>query len=373
MNRKTASILVASFTLAASLPAFAQVSKGSASRPGDDTDFPALKFVRWVEPREHSFSVEIPQGWAVEGGVNWLSQIDPQQFVRLKSPNGKINVYLGDPEILTREVPTPAGRQQTGVNEGQVFRSPSGGPAMLERWRTGSEYAKEHVVWRYCRSPQWVTAKELPDVTQAMAAAIADEIQRFNPSIRGTASAGEATYMCGDMQGAAFSTTFIVGEGMPIQIWGVYRLVGFQSSDPLHTMEARYIMEHLLATLSIDPQWQAELERKTIQLTGAVIQMQNAATQSALAASRQQNETLSRMNHPNAGVPSRSSPRIGGGSSSGRDVNTTLGTAHVCDGIGRCATVSNTADSFYMDHSGNVRAGSAGSPPDNTGVWSRLY
>lgn len=372
MNWKSASIFCASFALAASVSASAQVPKGSTSLRADVADFPALKFVKWVEPRERSFSVEIPQGWAVEGGVNWLSQIDPQQFVRLKSPNGKIDVYMGDPELLTREVPTPAGRQQTGVNEGQVFRSPSGGPAMLERWRTGSEYAKEHVAWRLCRSPQWVTAKELPDVTQAMATAIAGEIQRFNPNIRGTASAGEATYTCGDMQGAAFATTFIVGEGMPIQIWGVYRLVGFQSSDPLHTMEARYIMEHLLATLSIDSQWQAELERKTIQLTGAVIQMQNAATQSALAASRQQNETLSRMNHPNAGVPSRSSASIGG-SKSGRDVNTTLGTAHVCDAIGRCTTVSNTADSYYMDHSGNVRAGSAGSPPDNSGVWSRLY
>jgi hypothetical protein len=372
MNWKTAAILSACFTISASPGAGAQGSKGSTARRLDDGEFPALRFIKWVEPKEHSFSVEIPQGWAVQGGVNWLGQIDPQQFVRLTSPNGKINVYLGDPEIMTREVPTPAGRQQTGVNEGQVFRSPSGGPALLESWHTGSQYAQEHVAWRFCRDPQWVTVKELPDVTRAMATAIAGEIQRFNPNIRGTASAGEATYVCGDMQGAAFATTFLMGEGMPIQVWGVYRLVGFQSSDPLHTMEARYIMEHLLATLEVDPHWQAELDRKTMQLTGAVIQMQNAAVQSALAASRQQNETLSRMNHPNAGVPSRSSTGIGG-SSSGRGVNTTLGTAHVCDAIGRCATVSNTADSYYMDHSGSVRAGSAGSPPDNSGVWSRLY
>jgi hypothetical protein len=205
-----------------------------------------------------------------------------------------------------------------------------------------------------------------------MAAAIADEIRAYNVNLSGTASAGEATYTCGDSQGATFATTFIVGQGGPIQIWGVYRLAGFQSSDPLHTMEARYIMEHLLATLVIDPQWQDQLNRRTRQVTGSVMEMQNSATQAALAASRQQNETLSRMNHPNAGVPSRSSASIGG-TSGGRDVNTTLGTAHVCDAIGRCATVSNTADSYYMDHSGNVRAGSAGSPPDNSGVWSRLY
>jgi len=370
MNRKSAAIASACFTLFAAVPISAQVLKGSAVRPATDAGMPALKFVRWVEPKEHSFSVEIPQGWAVQGGVNWLDQISPQQFLRLKSPNGKIDVYLGDPEIVAREVPTEMGKRQAGVNEGQMFRTPTGAPALLERWRTGSEYAKEHVAWRYCRNPQWVSARELPDATQTMATAIAAELQNFNPNLHGTASAGEATYTCGDAQGAAFSTTFILGEGGPIQVWGVYRLVGFQSSDLLHTMEARYIMEHLLATLVIDPQWQAELDRRTIQVTGSVMKMQNAAVESALAASRQQNETLARMNHPMADLPRRSSA---GGTSSGRDVNTTMGTAHVCDAIGRCATVSTSADAYYMDHAGNVRAGSAGSPPDNSGVWSRLY
>jgi hypothetical protein len=357
---------------------FVSVGKASAQgnripadrRPSDD-GFPALRFAKWVEPKERAFSIEVPQGWAVEGGVNWLSQIDPEGFVRLRSPDGKINVFFGDPEILTREVPTPAGRMQTGVNEGQVFRSPSGGPAMLERYLTGTQYAKEHVTWRLCRSPNWVTEKDLPEVSQALGAAIEPEARKYN--IHGTANAGEVTYTCGDMQGAAFATTFIVGQGGPIQIWGVYRVAGFQSADPLHSMEARYIMEHLLATFVIDQRWQDDLDRRTMQLTGSVMSMQNAATEASLAASRQQNETLSRLNHPNAGVPSRSTSGIGG-SSSGRDVNTTLGTAHVCDAIGRCATVSNTADSYYMDHSGNVRAGSAGStPPDNSGVWSRLY
>ena len=341
------------------------------TQPGSDqSGFPQLRFVRWVEPREKAFSVDVPQGWAVEGGVNWLGQIDPQGFIRLQSPDRKISVFLGDPELLTRQVPTPAGRMQAGVNEGQVFRSPSGGPAKLERYMTGQQYAKQHVTWRLCQQPTWVTGQDIPDVSRAMAEAIAPETRKYN--VVANADAGEVTYTCGTNQGATFATTVIVGEGGPIQIWGVYRVAGFQSADPLHSMEARYIMEHLLATFANDPEWQAALDRRTMQVTGSVMSMQNAATQSALAASRQQNETLSRMNHPNAGVPSRSTSGIGG-SSSKRDVNTTLGTAHVCDAIGRCATVSNSADSYYMDHSGNVRAGKASSAPDNTGVWSRLY
>jgi hypothetical protein len=259
---------------------------------------------------------------------------------------------------------------QSGVNEGQIFRTPAGGPAMLQRYMTGVQYAMQHTTWRMCAQPRWVTSKNLPEVSRAMGDAIEPEARKFNVSAM--ADAGEVTYTCGDAQGATFATTVTAGHNNPIEIWGVYRVAGFLSEDPLHSMEARYIMEHLLASVVTDPQWQDALDRKTMQVTGGVMSMQNAATQSALAASRQQNETLARLNHPNAGVPSRSTSGIGG-SSGGRDVNTTLGTAHVCDAIGRCATVSNTADSYYMDHSGNVRAGTASSAPDNTGVWSRLY
>lgn len=340
--------------------------------PAQDPGFPEIRFYRWVEPKERSFSVEVPRGWSVEGGVNWLSSIDPQNFVRLQSPNKKITVFLGDPQLLSRQVPTQMGRMQTGVNEGQIFRTPSGGPALLERYRSGQDYAKQHVAWRLCKNPQWVVAEDKPELSRAMAAAIHSESRKYN--LAANSSAGEVTYTCGTMQGAVNATTFIVGEGGPIQVWGIYRIAGFQSGDLLHSMEARYVMEHLLASFTVDQAWNANLERRTRELTGSVLSMQNASTQASLAASRQQNETLSRLNHPNAGVPSRSTARIGGSRASGRDENVTLGTARVCDAIGRCKTVSNTADSYYMDHSGNVRAGSAGNaPPDNTGVWSRLY
>ena len=277
MTWKSASAVCACLMFVSVGKASAQGNRIPANRGPSDDGFPALRFAKWVEPKERAFSIEVPQGWTVEGGVNWLSQIDPEGFVRLRSPDGKINVFFGDPEILTREVPTPAGRMQTGVNEGQVFRSPSGGPAMLERYLTGTQYAKEHVTWRLCRSPNWVTEKDLPEVSQALGAAIEPEARKYN--IHGTANAGEVTYTCGDMQGAAFATTFIVGQGGPIQIWGVYRVAGFQSADPLHSMEARYIMEHLLATFVIDQRWQDDLDRRTMQLTGSVMSMQNAATE----------------------------------------------------------------------------------------------
>jgi hypothetical protein len=105
-----------------------------------------------------------------------------------------------------------------------------------------------------------------------------------------------------------------------------------------------------------------------MRITGAVISMQNAATQAALRASRQQNETLARLNHPNTFVPTSGVPKDSGA------VNTILGTQHMCDAIGRCATVSIGDGNTFIDHSGTVRNGPAsGGPPDNTGVWSPMF
>lgn len=361
MKTKTALLVVAG-VLIGGMP---QISAQSAGTSG-------VRFVRWAEPQERGFSVEIPQGWTAEGGIKWHSQIDPQGFLRVQSPDGKIQAFIGDPDLLTRQVPTAAGRMQAGVGEGQIFRTPSGGPAKLERYMNGTQYAKQHASWRVCQNPTWVSAQEQPEVSRAMARAIEPEFRKWNMSMTADANAGEATFTCGASQGAVDATTIHVGGNGPIQLWTVYRVAGFLSADPLRTMEARYVMEHMMATITIDPAWQAALDRRAMQLTGSVISMQNAATQAALAASRQQNETLAKLNHPNTFSPSSTARNSGGSTGSSRPSGN--GNATVCDAIGRCKNVSDDGTIYFMNHNGDVVPGRAGgTPPDNTGVWSRLY
>jgi hypothetical protein len=349
-------------------PAPQTVAAPAAAAGGD------VKFDRWVEPQERSFSVEVPRGWRVTGGLNWLGQIDVQGFVRVQSADGRIEIFLGDPELLARQVPNAYSRMQTGVSEGGTFRTPAGGPAMLQRFMTGSQYARAHAVWRLCKSPQWVAGNDLPDMSRSLTVAIEPEARRLG----GTASvsAGETSFLCDQAQGYVMAATMLASaRGGPTQVWMVYKVAGFRSTDPMRSMQARYIMEHMMATLTPDPAWTRALEQKVTRITGAVMSMQNAATQSQLAASRRQNETLAMLNHPNTFVPrSSSSSGSSSGSGSSNGVNTILGTKDVCDALGRCKNVSNDADSLFMDHSGNVRAGGpGGAPPDNTGVWSPTF
>jgi hypothetical protein len=322
-----------------------------------------VSFVNWAEPKERSFTVDVPQGWQVSGGVNWTGPIDAQSFVRVQSPDGKVQVFLGDPEILPRQVPSQWSRMQTGVGEGQVFRPPSGGSALMQRFLKGSEYAKWHATWRVCQSPRWVKDGDLPDLSRSITATIAPQARAWNATA--IASAGEASFICDNVQGYIFATTVLGSSASgPIQVWGVFKVSGFVSSDPMRSMEARYVMEHLLGTFKLDPRWEQAYEQHTREVTGAVISMQNAATEVNLNAARRASDTLSQLNHPNGGVTVRP----------GSLRPTSNGNRDVCDAIGRCQNVSDDGEPRFIDHSGNVRAGRAGgAPPDNSGVWSPMY
>jgi hypothetical protein len=70
---------------------------GEPNTPGPRGRAPA--YVRWTDPNERAFSVDVPRGWAVTGGVVRKSQIDVRPLVEARSPDGTISVRIGAPEL----------------------------------------------------------------------------------------------------------------------------------------------------------------------------------------------------------------------------------------------------------------------------------
>ena len=322
-----------------------------------------VEFVNWTDPVEakfnmNSFTVEVPRGWQVTGGVNWTGPIDSQRFIRAKSPDGKMLIFIGDPNLLPRQVPY----QFTG-REGTTFTSPSGGPALVQRYLTGSQFAKQHVMLgRPCPNIRWVKEENLPDLAGSIAKWLEPQARPFKVDLK--VSAGEAGFVCDGAQGYVLGATFLgSSRSTPIQDWGIFMVAGFVTSDPMQSMQARYIMEHMLGTMKLNSQWDQANEELIKRMTGVVISGRNAAFELQSNARQSASNDLSRLNHPNLGVGPGPNP-----------ISRSNGNTHVCDGIGRCATVSNTSGPVFIDHSGNVREGpGSGGPPDNSGVWSRLY
>ena len=51
----------------------------------------------FVDPFEHAFTITIPAGWRVTGGLLRHSPIDPNMCMRLVSPDMRTLIILGDP------------------------------------------------------------------------------------------------------------------------------------------------------------------------------------------------------------------------------------------------------------------------------------
>jgi hypothetical protein len=53
----------------------------------------------FTDPAEHAFTIELPAGWAVDGGVRRVSDVYVPYWVRAVAPNGAIEIFFGDPDV----------------------------------------------------------------------------------------------------------------------------------------------------------------------------------------------------------------------------------------------------------------------------------
>src|ERR1700685_3498114 len=74
-----------------------------------------LSWVKFTDPLEQAFTLEVPQGWTVKGGMFRLGYSDHRQMVDMTSPDGKINIRVGDLSIPPYFVPNQL------HHEGEVY------------------------------------------------------------------------------------------------------------------------------------------------------------------------------------------------------------------------------------------------------------
>ncbi len=58
-----------------------------------------LRFVRWTDPREHGFQVDVPKGWTAEGGAFRSGPLDLRIGYWVTSPAKDMQVVMGDPRL----------------------------------------------------------------------------------------------------------------------------------------------------------------------------------------------------------------------------------------------------------------------------------
>jgi len=196
---------------------------------------------QFQDPFEHAFSLDVPQGWTVKGGLFRLGYSDERPMVDLRSPDGSIEIRLGDVAIPSYTLPN-----QYHAQEGELYDLGAQARLIVARYRTGPEFAVLYSHARFageCRNPQ-------PDPADA-GGTVPDYLPQEPNATE--SSAGEIAYRCDSANGArvvfAYTRTALY-QG----IWQVPTMVSFVA-PPEKAAAARTFALHCARSLEISPAW----------------------------------------------------------------------------------------------------------------------
>ena len=233
---------------------------------------PQLKFVRWQDPKEQAFSIEVPQGWRVSGGMFRMAPVDTRSGVELDSPDGRIHVLAGDPQVPPFIQPSPT-LGMTGFREGSWYNSPYGVKVMVRRYATGLQFAREYAASKFQRSCAGFRVVHEQDRAD-IAGKFGGNLQQIgNGVLSQKLTFGEVAFTCSvngqPMRGFVFAGTHgTTASG--IGMWKASNIGGYLAAADL-TSVAESVLMKMTTSTQVNQQWVAGQHYLTAE-QGAIVQ-----------------------------------------------------------------------------------------------------
>jgi hypothetical protein len=232
-------------------------------------------WVTVVDPQEKAFSIDVPQGWKVNGGMFRFGLIDARPFVDMTSPDGRISVRVGDVTIPSYNTPNP-----------MLHSLHAEGPHVAP-YATGDEFATRYGLARFssmCRGVQVTKAGPLPPKYGRAA----------QGRVRVTAGAAGFTCMANGspMVGFVYSETMLVQAAGPVaSSWYVIAL-GSVLAPMAQGQMAGAILKHASESIALNPEWAKTQGQLIGQATTALLNVAEATRQ---ATAEQQRRSQAQM------------------------------------------------------------------------------
>lgn len=305
------------------------------------------QYTTWRDPTEGAFTLEVPEGWKVTGGITRPNPITTQGEVAAVSRDGTILAYSGN--VAPQFYEENDWIRAAGKRQGDTFNN-NGILFTVWPYLPGENYVAHWELPRRLGRAFTVTSSQpLPQLAQPMN----QLIHQFTPHIE---------YHAGQIQwrftregrrfvGNALSMTvvLVVGQSVmnPGQIyrtWGLAQLVAVEAREDRY-QSAIVVINRMVATYRPDPRWlrgQAELVRRQSQIIADM--------------GREVSDTISRTYWTNQAIKDEISRR---GS------NARLGLVDVTDeATGTQFKVSSGSNYYWMDERGNIVGTDTHARPD---------
>jgi hypothetical protein len=206
----------------------------------------SVRWTRFTDPREKAFTVDVPAGWTIRGGLFRMGFSDTRAMVDMQSPDGRIDVRLGDVAVPTYALPSP-----NHEREGEPYDLGAQAQMVVARYRTGPEFVVLYSHARFhdlCRNPRGE-----PNAAQI---SLPDIVAGDRPD---QTSSGQITYRCdaaaakGSAAGSAIAYAW-VRASLYKSLWGVSPLGSFFATADQADL-ARAVLLHSTKAFTINPEW----------------------------------------------------------------------------------------------------------------------
>lgn len=214
------------------------------------------------DPAEQAFQMQVPKNWKVTGGAYRFGALDPRIMVDMISPDGKIDIRIGDyrvPPFATLS----ATMRQLGWSEGHPYNPRNMAQQIVANYRPGWVFAD---IYGQARFSSMCTHLRLKSMQKA---------DTVHPSAGSAATtAGEALYACESNAGPQVAYVFAETQLTMMQDSGVWMVTWLYSfiAPQNEANEAMKIAWHSLSTFQISPQWYYKQLQINGQASGTIMQ-----------------------------------------------------------------------------------------------------
>jgi hypothetical protein len=311
-------------------------SQADAAAGGQAAPPTAPRYVRWSDPNEGAFSVEVPADWRVEGGVFRFAAVDVRTEFSVTSPDNQIRIMGGGKDIPPFTVPNQM-LTFAGFPEGSWYSPGYGVRMLVRRFEPGTAFAVNHVrrqMSQLCNGLQIDGSRDRPDAVEAINR-IHQQYGGMGVSVQSTA--GEVTFGCdgqsGPLRGYHYATTQLTANPSG-GIWHVPYLFGYLTTQNREA-EAQQIFAHIIETIQLNPQWVA-MQQGVAANTSAIVTDTNHAIMRTIRDTFENKQ--------------RVYDEIGR-----RDANARRGVVEVIDETtGEHFEVQSGSNYYWIDHRGNI-------------------